>query len=121
MVKGKRIRKDAANQQVLSLEFPPEEQGKRRRPSCEVIHEEVLEAYLLRRLPGQQRRDVDDVEVRAVETHLLLCADCQDRAWFMERELRQLRAVLRRLPDAGESPARALAVGGQLVMRFGCA
>lgn len=56
--------------------------------------EETLECYLLERLPGQQRGDVDDPEVRRIEEHLLWCEACQNRAEVMERQIAALRTAL---------------------------
>lgn len=66
------------------------------------ICEETLELYVLGRLPAQQIGDPHDAELVSVETHLLVCEACQQRATELELETRELRAVLAQLPEAAK-------------------
>ena len=59
------------------------------------IPEEVLESYLLNRLPGQQAFTSDDPELEAIEIHLLCCEECQDRAEELDAVLEVLKGALK--------------------------
>jgi hypothetical protein len=79
---------------VTNLKKSNVEQGANSSPKCEFLPEDLLESYLLGRLPGQQRGAEDDPEVRCLEEHLLWCEVCQVKAETEEKELAELRAAL---------------------------
>jgi hypothetical protein len=88
--------------------------AKLKQAACDFLSEDNLEAYLLGRLPGQQKGQEDDPEVQSVEEHLLWCEVCQAKAEAQENEIKALRAAL--LTVTAEKPKRAKAKAMGLAM-----
>lgn len=79
--------------------------AKRKRAAvCDLLRDDILEAYLLGRLPGQQMGREDDPEVQSIEEHLLWCEACQARAEAEDEAIKALRAAL--MMSEPPSPAR---------------
>ena len=57
------------------------------------ISEDRLDQYALKRLPEDQ--------AAALEEHLLICAECQDRLQLTDEFIAALRAVVRSLGSGG--------------------
>jgi hypothetical protein len=77
------------------------------RPDCGFLAGDVLEAYILGRLPGQQSGADDDHELQAIEEHLLCCEACQMRAEAEENQLDVLRVAL----AAFSKPLKSMTAG----------
>jgi hypothetical protein len=56
--------------------------------------EDRIEAYVLGRLPGQQKNLEDDPEVVAIEEHLLICPACVEAAESFEETAEGVRLAL---------------------------
>jgi hypothetical protein len=80
---------------------------------CDFLGDDILEAYLLGRLPGQQKGMDDDPEVQSIEEHLLWCEVCQAKAETQENEIKALRAALLACAPAKpkRNKAKVLAIG----------
>lgn len=63
---------------------------------CDLITDDIVEAYLLGRLPGQKLGLEDDPELQSVAEHLLWCEACQNRAEAPEEVIKELQSTLLR-------------------------
>jgi anti-sigma factor RsiW len=58
------------------------------------LEEELLEVYLLGRLPAQQAGKANDPELCGIEEHLLMCPSCVARAEQLDETAAALKAAL---------------------------
>jgi anti-sigma factor RsiW len=58
------------------------------------IEEEILEAYLLGRLPAQQTGNCEEPGLVSVEEHLLICSPCIERAEELDATISLLKTAL---------------------------
>ena len=56
--------------------------------------EDILEAYILGRLPSQQTGWDEDPELVAVEAHLLVCGQCVEAVELLEATASAIRETL---------------------------
>ena len=73
--------------------------------------EDILEAYLLGRLPGQQAEQDDDPEVVAIETHLLACGQCVEAAELLDATVQAIRHALNLKKPRRRSKPKVLTAG----------